>query len=633
MRVLLTILGTLFLPACSQSDTEAVSSALAFDGQCTWYSDEDGDGFGNPDSPTELDCLYTDGGYVLNDDDCDDSDRQIFPGADEICNSLDDNCNGDTDENPTDGSTFYEDKDGDGYGNADSATITCSQPSGFVTVAGDCDDLNNMVRPDAYEYCNELDDDCDGLVDEDVMLTWYLDQDGDGWGIETDTTEACLQPSGYAFLAGDCDDEDPAYNPTADESDCSDPNDYNCDGSVGWEDADADGYPACEDCNDNNDLIFPGASEFCNLSDDDCDGVVDEADADDAATWFMDADGDGHGDETLEQISCYQPDGYVSDASDCNDADASIYPGAPEYCDNIYNDCDAELDEGALDADTWYNDFDGDGYGDAGVATAACDTPVGYVSDASDCDDTDETVHPGSDDYCNGVDDDCDGAVDEDSTGGMFMLTVDTVDMLTYQVDPDNGAITELAEISGSFGINSVAVNDEGLAVGNDYLAKQLVNIDPCTGEVSAIGATGVGNTCGISWGPDGRLYGLDQENDQLVLLDESTGAATVVGSLGIDLTSCGMAYDCANDVLFGADQQSDSIFKIDPVSGEAYDIVETTVPFGAVGLEFDPATGLLYAATGVSLYTVDPTTGATSLVGDIEASNVDDLVYYPECL
>lgn len=100
------------------------------------------------------------------------------------------------------------------------------------------------------EVCNDLDDDCNGLIDDNASdaLTWYEDQDGDGFGSSA-SLEACSQPSGYAALSGDCLDTDPKFHPGASES-CTDPNDYDCDGSTPYSDLDKDGVPACVDCND-----------------------------------------------------------------------------------------------------------------------------------------------------------------------------------------------------------------------------------------------------------------------------------------------------------------------------------------------------------------------------------------------
>ena len=145
-----------------------------------------------------------------------------------------------------------------------------------VTAEYDCDDGDAAVYPDAEELCDGIDNNCDGAVDEGLLGTFYVDADGDGYGGESDTVEACAAPKGYAASADDCDDSDPAFHPGATEDDCSDPNDYNCDGSVAYADVDADGFAACEDCDDTDAAVHPEAAEVCNGLDENCDGAGDE---------------------------------------------------------------------------------------------------------------------------------------------------------------------------------------------------------------------------------------------------------------------------------------------------------------------------------------------------------------------
>ncbi len=127
-----------------------------------------------------------------------------------------------------------------------------------------------------------------------------------------------------------------------------------------------------------------------------------------------DEDGDGYGAFGGCRPWCDAPAGWVADRSDCDDGDASVHPGADEACDGADQDCDGEIDEEAVDASTWCADADGDGYGDAAVAEAACESPgSGWVSNGHDCDDGDPAVNPDADDRDDdGVDDDCDGFVD-----------------------------------------------------------------------------------------------------------------------------------------------------------------------------------------------------------------------------
>ncbi|MCB9793608.1 MAG: hypothetical protein H6741_12870 [Alphaproteobacteria bacterium] len=316
----------------------------------------------------------------------------------------------------------------------------------------DCDDNDAAIHPEAEEICDGIDNNCDDQVDEGVQVTVYADADADGYGDDASASEACAAEAGQVLQGGDCDDSDPAYNPGADESDCADPNDYNCDGSVGYADNDGDGYAACEECDDADAAVNPAAQEVCNDVDDDCDGLIDDADdsldASTGASFYADADGDGYGDPASALQACEAPDGAVSDATDCDDSDAglnnddadgdgesscagdcddgdsAVNSSGTELCDGVDNDCDGATDEDdAADAATWYADADGDGYGDAAAASQACAQPSGAVSDSADCDDGDAAVNPGAQEICNALDDDCDGAVDDadssvDTSGG-----------------------------------------------------------------------------------------------------------------------------------------------------------------------------------------------------------------------
>lgn len=128
----------------------------------TFYRDADGDGYGAVADSTQA--CSAPAGYVADNTDCDDANAAIHPGAAEICNSTDDNCDSQLDEGVK--STFYRDADGDGYGTAADSTQACSAPPGYVTNNADCNDANVAIRPGAAEVCNEVDDDCDGQIDE-----------------------------------------------------------------------------------------------------------------------------------------------------------------------------------------------------------------------------------------------------------------------------------------------------------------------------------------------------------------------------------------------------------------------------------------------------------------------------------
>jgi hypothetical protein len=174
-------------------------------------------------------------------------------------------------------------------------------------------------------------------------------------------------------------------------------------------DGDGDGYDPTVDCDDEDPAVNPGADELCNGVDDDCDGTIDEDDAVDAPTWYADTDGDGFGDAATSVTSCTQPKGTIEIDGDCNDADASRNPGAKELCNDIDDDCDGAFDEG-FGTQSWYFDADEDGYGNAAVMMLTCYQPKGYIADHTDCDDMHGDISPGAPEVCeDGIDQDCNG--------------------------------------------------------------------------------------------------------------------------------------------------------------------------------------------------------------------------------
>ncbi len=198
-----------------------------------------------------LDAVTDDDGDGVNDDqgDCDDVDADRYPGAVELCDGIDNDCNDAIDDgsydteacdgadNDCDGeidedlaTTWFLDGDADGYGNDARSTEACAQPSGQVAVGGDCDDGDAALNPAATETCDEIDNDCDGDTDEDLATsTWYTDADADGYGTGS-AIEACAEPPGVSALDGDCDDTAADSYPEAPES--IDGRDEDCSGTA-----------------------------------------------------------------------------------------------------------------------------------------------------------------------------------------------------------------------------------------------------------------------------------------------------------------------------------------------------------------------------------------------------------------
>ena len=115
--------------------------------------------------------------------DCDDADATVNPLATEVCDEVDNDCDGEIDEGV--GTEWFADADGDGFGDAEAAVVACEAPSAHVEDATDCDDAVAEVSPAADEVCDEVDNNCDGEIDEDTALdalTFYADTDADGFG-------------------------------------------------------------------------------------------------------------------------------------------------------------------------------------------------------------------------------------------------------------------------------------------------------------------------------------------------------------------------------------------------------------------------------------------------------------------
>jgi hypothetical protein len=301
--------------------------------------------------------------------DCDDSNRDVNPAAVEVCDGIDNDCDGDADTTALDLRTWYRDADGDGYGSPSSETpaLSCFPPDGFIGDATDCNDDPSQDGPNIHP-----------------RTTWYWDRDMDGYGNPADVMTTCIQVPGLvAPLAegqNDCDDDNPQLTPE----------------TWWWNDADGDGYgnPADQvqscwtaddvplgmlpaegtppDCDDDDSEIFPGSTVF-------------EADT---TLCTVDADGDGYGSANPEH------DGLDS-GTDCDDSDAGIFPGSAIQ----------ETDESLCTMDA-----DGDGYGTATPSVAS--HQVG-----TDCDDANIAVHPNSkEQWQDAVDNNCDGWLNTVST-------------------------------------------------------------------------------------------------------------------------------------------------------------------------------------------------------------------------
>jgi hypothetical protein len=437
----------------------------------TFYCDMDSDGFISR-SPSgtcnswdcvPIQCRQTQGS------DCDDQNIFINVEAVEICDGIDNNCAGDPAIDEGDVCpviTYYCDQDGDTYKSM-TATGTCStyncKPSACDTDPGtDCADNNPDRNPGKTETCNDIDDNCDGFIDEENAggcQKYYLDQDTDGYGLTSDWKCLCAAEGLYnATEKDDCNDMDDTVSPGTVEK-CNNKDDdcdtvideQGADGCYFWcKDADTDGHgeasskkclcqpeppwdtSLCDDCDDTNSAIVPGASEICDDKDNNCNGITDDENAPGCQYYYIDQDHDSYGLSYPYKCLCGPGDWPNTEytglyLTDCNDNDPDIHPGTVEKCDNKDNDCNDVTDEQPLvDCINYYFDSDGDGYGTGSSFQCLCNpaSPFTGIND-DDCDDINPDINPGEEETCNEHDDNCDGNIDDEGSGGCIYFYYD----------------------------------------------------------------------------------------------------------------------------------------------------------------------------------------------------------------
>ncbi len=193
LRACLALPVFALLPACSGAGEDTGTKRPPKDDR---DSDTDVDDTGPVDE---------DGDGVSPPDDCDDTDANVLPGADDPCDGVDNDCDGEEDE---DAEGTFQDADGDGFGDP-SVPLACD--GGGASNDRDCDDLDANAFPGSDEICNGADDDCDGGIDEDLLVvTSYPDSDRDGSGDLAAPKAECQIPEGFVENGWDCDDTDSA---------------------------------------------------------------------------------------------------------------------------------------------------------------------------------------------------------------------------------------------------------------------------------------------------------------------------------------------------------------------------------------------------------------------------------------
>lgn len=383
------------------------------------------------DPPIAL-CPDVDGdGFTPADGDCDDFNARAYPGAPELCgDGIDNNCIDGADES----CPSCQDVDTDGF----YAQIGC----GFV----DCDDSDPSIYPGAQESCDGTDNDCDGAIDEPDSVDavpYYPDLDGDSTGDDLGAVLACVAPDGYISVGGDCNDLDPAVGPFAIEL-CGDGIDNDCDGLTDLEDECSEAI-----CSDLERVIYEECTANCG-TDPNC--VLGCATADGIGAGCSEAIGElavctvnecfdiiFDGTETQALVCAYERcfdfysavfgdvypgECFAGEVQTCGSDVGQCTPGiqgcdngiwgaceggfvgpSAELCDGIDNDCDGEADEQCADC----TDADEDLYA-TGPDPFVCES-LGYLG--FDCDDNDPETNPDASEVCDGIDNNCDGQVDE----------------------------------------------------------------------------------------------------------------------------------------------------------------------------------------------------------------------------
>ena len=601
--------------ACSDKDTDATPTI--------------------PDTPVDAD-----GDGFVEADDCDDSNGDINPDAEEVCDGVDNNCDDEVDNDATDALTFYQDTDGDGFGNADVMEAACEAAEGYVDNMDDCDDSSGDINPDSTEVCDELDNDCDGDIDdadEDVDLETgmmvYADTDTDGYGDMAAGMMSCAIPEGYVEDSSDCDDTDTAIGATdVDEDgvlacmgDCDDD-----DAEIGATDVDGDGFIACvDDCDDDDAMTFPGAAE-----------------AESETSCMRDMDDDGFGDVDVK--NCIQVEMFDTYGDAWNGSAAVLVLNAAAYVIEEYtvtstDDC---VDETATICDP-----EGGSYG-----------PESYLS-VEFCATTEEITVM----YRAGVDTayndenairvtDSDGMVWEYGPRFMDADTGEPLPALETDLELTTVAISAVARGTdcddADFEVGSTDVDGDG------YDACDVDNPLDCDDSDAAINPSvdaddDLFNVCGDCDDTDAAINpaaedvwydGIDADCDGWSDYDmdmDGSDAMTYIDPLTEEETS-GPGYDCDDEdpTLLALSMEDDDTLCYSDDDGDGYgdmDLTDSEMDAGAVaGTDCDDGTwGGAYAYPGAAELEDDPTLCMKDRDEDgygREASSWDDFESGTDC-
>ncbi len=376
------------------------------------FPDDDGDGAGS-DEASACVCEASESFAVPVGGDCDDGDDKVAPGIEEVCNLVDDDCDGDTDPTGAVGCTeFYADADQDGFGVVSQGACVCQpEPPWTALIGGDCNDAVQTTHPSAPELCNAVDDDCDGETDEKLVGSPCVVKNELGTCPGVQTCEGgegvCVGKTPTAEVCNGSDDDcDSVADEGTSGAPCVAENTHgSCVGKQVCLGADGLACNAPEP-----------TAESCNGKDDDCDGETDESGSLGCTEYNADNDKDGFGADGVSDCLCKPTAPFLTTTDgDCDDMSKKSYPGAAEVCDTKDNDCDGETDEtGSSACEIWLPDADTDGYSPSVVGKCLCGPSGIYTAQAAgDCDDGNNAISPGAIEICDGKDQNCNQIADE----------------------------------------------------------------------------------------------------------------------------------------------------------------------------------------------------------------------------
>lgn len=591
---------------------------------------------GEPDFDEDgiADCVDTDDDNdgTLDSDDCKPYDADIGLLATETCDGVDNNCNGLIDEEGATGcSNWWQDADGDTYGSAAAGPkCLCAADAGqFYTVLNDtdCNDLAPSAFPGGTEVCNAIDDDCNGQVDdglaENPPSCFISNSIGTCQGqqlcVAGSTTCVGTTPSVEICneLDDDCngavDDGTPDYDDDG-MPNCTDPDDDN-DGSL-------DG----DDCQPLNEVAYPGANENCDGTDTDCNGVIDDENAVGCMAFFQDADDDGYGSDQVASKCLCGPDDFTyfntTDQGDCNDIANSVNPARNETCNYVDDDCNGDIDEGVSSPcgdcssvcviDTGEEgddgDFDPTDDNSTGVATdpdggitldsSVAEIPFIWIAntagDTASKLNTETGAEVGRYRVCDSpsrtaVDVNGNGIITARHGACVVKIAVFEADCIdgANNAGTTNGVIDTSRDING----NGIIDNAEILPLGDDECILWNVTPDGSSGDCDAADTVGCGRAAGVD--ADGDVWVGFWNSSRLYELDGLTGTTKTIHQL--TNRPYGLAID-GDQNIWVASRNNSSITLVDSNLGQ----VDTWAPPDGTpyGLALDPFGGVWVATS-----------------------------------